>query len=337
MKSKYLIGNNCLLILMAFQVLSVSVFGQKAPYSTNEILNTPRIFAPGVICTPMDELNACFSPDGKTIFFSLNAIGNKLGIIMMSEFRKGKWTTPVKAPFSSGKYTDYDPFISPDGTKLFFISNRPVPERKDKGMNFDIYIVEKVNGKWSSEAKNAGPVINNEKNQFYPSVAANGNLYFSSVADSSYDIFCSSFSKGQYQPPVKLKGSINTKNGEVDNCISPDEAFIVFAGYNRKEGRGSGDIYISFNINGEWTEGLNLGDDINTKAWEYCPILSPDGQYLFFTSMKTPLDNEIEKPFQTYAEIKNVFNGIYNGSGNIYQVRFDKGIVEEWRKKAIKI
>ncbi|MGH7601129.1 MAG: hypothetical protein ACREOI_32635, partial [bacterium] len=124
----------------------------KPPYASDKPLTEPMMFGEGVISTTEDELNACFTPDGKTIYFSLNAPVNRLGVIVFSRFENGEWRTPQVAPFS-GQYSDYDPFISPDGNKLFFISNRPVDNNPKK--DYDVWVVEKTNGGWSAP-KNLG-------------------------------------------------------------------------------------------------------------------------------------------------------------------------------------
>jgi hypothetical protein len=122
-------------------------------------------------------LNACFAPDGNTIYFSINAPVNRLGVIVASRFEKGKWSTPEVASFS-GQYSDYDPFISPDGNKLFFISNRPVDDKPKK--DYDIWVVEKTKEGWSAP-KNIGAPVNTDADQFYPSVSTNGTLYYSTI------------------------------------------------------------------------------------------------------------------------------------------------------------
>lgn len=311
------------------------MFSQKYSYTSDKILNTPKLFAPGIISTELDELNACFTPDGKTLFYCLNAIGNKYAVIMMTEFKNGKWTIPQIAPFSTGLDSDYDPFISPDGERLFFISNRLYKEGNYARKNFDIYYVDKINGIWNGKIKNMGSVINDARDQYYPSVSKNGNLYYSTIKDSSFDIYCSKYENGNYTTPQKLAGSLNTGTHEIDNCISPDEDFIIFSGYGRKDSKGSGDLYISFNINGSWSEAINLGETINTNSKEYCPILSPDGSYLFYTSTSGIFDSDLKSPLQSYAELKKALNGILNGLGNIYQVPFDKKIVQSFQNKLV--
>ena len=35
--------------------------------------------------------------------------------------------------------------------------------------------------------------------------------------------------------------------------------------------------------NGKWTDGINMGPEINTDGFELAPYISPDNKYLFFT------------------------------------------------------
>jgi Tol biopolymer transport system component len=44
-------------------------------------------------------------------------------------------------------------------------------------------------------------------------------------------------------------------------------------------------------MNGSWTRAENMGDTINTSASEFCPMVSPDGNYLFFTSRRSGSDD----------------------------------------------
>ena len=64
--------------------------------------------------------------------------------------------------------------------------------------------------------------------------------------------------------------------------IAPDESYLLFDS-ERANGFGDSDIYISYRQqNGEWGAPINLGDKINTEAWEAAATVTPDGKYLFF-------------------------------------------------------
>ena len=61
---------------------------------------------------------------------------------------------------------------------------------------------------------------------------------------------------------------------------------------DRPDGLGSGDLYISFREHdGSWMEPVNMGEPVNSSTLEYCPVVSPDGKYLFFTSRRRGNDD----------------------------------------------
>jgi hypothetical protein len=315
--------NLFVLLLVSFILHSIAI-GQKAgkpPYASDKPMPQPVMFGEGIVSTAEDDLNAAFSPGGKTVYFTRNFPRSTIGVILFSDFKNGKWSQPQIASFS-GLATDYDPFFSTDGTKIFYCSNRST-DGKTKS-DFDIWYVEKTAAGWS-EPKPVGAPVNTVSNEFYPSLATDGTLYFSSNRQGGkgqFDVYRSRWENGKFSEPENLGDAINTNFGELDNYISPDQKFIVFAAYNRKDdlGGGNGDLYISFNKNGTWTPARNLGAPINSPQREYCPIGSPDGKYFFFTSFRGNFEKPLEKPVKDYRELMSLFNNPMNGRGNIFQI-----------------
>jgi Tol biopolymer transport system component len=130
-----------------------------------------------------------------------------------------------------------------------------------------------------------GVDINSNSHDFYPMMTNNGTIYFSSQREGpgTNNIYRSKCVDGIYSKAVKIGNAINTEHRELDPYISPDESILIFTS-NRPEGFGSGDLYISFkDKEGNWMKAGNLGEKINTQGSEYCPMISPDGKYLFFT------------------------------------------------------
>ena len=86
---------------------------------------------------------------------------------------------------------------------------------------------------------------------------------------------------------TKLGPEINTERGEYNAMISPDGDYIIFTSHGFEDHYGAGDLYISFRKeDGNWAQSINMGPTINTEFFEYCPSVSPDGKYFFFTSNK---------------------------------------------------
>lgn len=281
-------------------------------------MTQPVIFGTGVISTGDFDSHPAFTPDGKTLYFVRSTPTFSLWTILVSQFVKGKWSTPQVAPFS-GQYSDADPFITADGSRLYFISNRPVAGQS--APNLDIWVMEKTAAGWG-EPKNLGAPINSPGSEWYPTVAANGTIYFGSDragGKGRTDIYRSRFINGQYSEPENLGDAINTQFNEFEPLIAPDESFLIFMGGGRADARGGFDLYLSYNRSGGWTKPENLGDRINSSGNEYAPTISPDGKYFFWTSARSFTDKPLEKRLD-YRELMNRLRSPGNGLGDIYQI-----------------
>lgn len=289
-----------------------------SPYGSKKPLPEPAIFGEGIISTGDGELNAVFTPDGKSLYFT-KRVTEQFMTIVVSHYKSGKWTQPEVTSFS-GQYSDYDPFISPDGSKIFFCSDRSVKGGGAK-KNADIWVVERNGSGWS-EPKHLGDPINTDSDEYYPSISSNGTLYFGSERIGSkgkMDLYRSRLVNGKYEEPENLGDAINSENWEGDPYISPDESYLIFLSSNRPEGYGGGDLYISYRKNGAWTKAVNLGPKINSSVLDYCPTVSPDGKYFFFTSKRSYFDKPLDSRLN-FAEFKKRMHSPGNGRDDIYQV-----------------
>jgi Tol biopolymer transport system component len=284
----------------------------------------PELFGRGVVSTPLDELNAMFTPDGTELYFSVNAPNDAGGFILVSRLADGQWSAPAMATFS-GQYSDYDPFISPDGRQLFFISNRPKGAERYDPRDYDIYVADRTATGWSGP-RSVGPVINTERAEYFPSVASDGTLYFSAVrpdGQGSFDIYRSRSVNGAYQTPENLGAAVNGPGADIDNFIAPDQSYLIFAALGRGDGAGGGDIYISHMRDAAWTPAKNLGEPINSRAREYAPSVSPDGRWLYWTSKRGFMDAPLNRRL-TVAELQDSLASVRNGTGNIYRIPMDQ-------------
>lgn len=246
----------------------------------------PVVFGPGRVSQKdLYEYGSVFSRDGQEFFYAV--IINSKPQIRGMRYEQNGWTAP-KTIIGSDVYEYNDPFLSPDGNRLYFISDRPADGKGDK-KDFDIWYIERKGTAWSEVPVNAGPGINSPKNEYYMSFTDDGTMYFSSNADSrpdqerDYNIRFSKYEKGRFQPSEKLPDRVNSAHYEADVFVSPDEKYLIFCA-ERPDGQGQGDLYISFKgPSGEWQQARNLGNAVNTEAYEFCPFVTSDGKYLFFS------------------------------------------------------
>ena len=93
---------------------------------------TPVIFAANIISDEFGNRDMAISPKGDELFYTLQYRGGFVfTTIMHSKKVNGQWTKPEVASFC-GQYNDLEPSFSPDGTKLYFSSARPINGNEKK-------------------------------------------------------------------------------------------------------------------------------------------------------------------------------------------------------------
>ena len=206
---------------------------------SNPVNITPELESDG------DMFISCLSANGNTLLLSRD--DNFNSDIYFSSFSGKSWSKCVKLNKNiNTKYWESHGFITEDGKKMIFASDRP------GGFGgLDLYISEKVNNDWGPSV-NMGPEINTRFNEDRPFLINNGkSLFFSSQGHESiggFDIFTSELqTNGLWSKPLNPGYPFNTTD---DNSF-----FMPLAGsksgyysiYKEQGGFGKEDIYkISF-------------------------------------------------------------------------------------------
>ncbi|HEY5408244.1 MAG TPA: hypothetical protein VIJ92_14205 [Ginsengibacter sp.] len=309
------------LIFISFFLIPLYLHAQLNNAYFNESLpgNKITMFAPGIISDEFGNRDMAISPKGDEIFYTMQYNYGMLSTILYSKKINGKWTSPEVADFC-GQHKDLEPVFSFDGIRLYFSSNRPLADTGGE-KDYDIWYVTKVNGKWVNPLNMKSPV-NTDKDEYYASVAKNNNIYFTrAVEGREEDIMVCKFIDGKYKEAESLPDNINSTGDEFNAFVDPDETYIIFSGYKRKDGYGSGDLYISKkNDKGEWQQAKNLGASINSTSLDYCPYITPDKKYFFFTSNRHTIKTPFKKA-KTFKELKAIMHSPLNGSDNIYWMK----------------
>ena len=88
------------------------------------------------------------------------------------------WGIP-RTPSFSGQYDDFAPFLTADGSRLYFASNRPTNGVGSPQSHTDLWSVERTDAGWSEPRALEAP-INGAGNENALCVASDGTIYFSS-------------------------------------------------------------------------------------------------------------------------------------------------------------
>ncbi|MEM7549458.1 MAG: alpha/beta hydrolase-fold protein [Bacteroidota bacterium] len=251
--------------------------------------DTPLVFAPDLISIN-DHASASitFSPDMTELFFNHRKAGESYNLYTM-KLTNGRWSEPEPAFFSIKKeYLDFHPRFSPKGDRLYFGSTRPVNDTIKKlntRRRLHQWYVEKNEngGDWSEPILMGQPFVDAYMMGAVPS--ENGNLYFTSGKGAGADdegIYYAINQNGRYASIESMGDVINTNGKWIAHpYIAPDESYLIYDSEKATE-PDNGDLFISFNQNGTWSESYSLGDQINTEMSEGAATVSPDGKYLFF-------------------------------------------------------
>ena len=268
---------------------------QKIPeinYS-NDVVSEPIPFAQGIISTENNsEFELTFSTDGLTTYFSRRAPEQKQ-VIYESKFIEGKWSTPIQASFST--YRDETPLITPNGKFMYFGSERPIPNKPNKG-NFDMNIwkMEKTENGWSEPLPLPAPINEvQEEGEEWPS--SNNNFFFTNDNETFYyttmvrgtnsiKLYETKFDGKDFSEPKVINGLFDDEKYFVYSAvISPDGNFLVFNSYGVPSGAGGEDIFVSKKTENGWSKAKLIGQLVNSKDEESSPRFSRDGKYFFFS------------------------------------------------------
>jgi len=309
-----------------FPDLSGPFLGQPLPDSI------PELFAPGVVTTGMFTRDVAITPDGKEIYFCV-AIGNyTYSTILFTKEVNGRWLPPEIVPFSGGPgVMDFEPALSADGSKLYFLSNRP--DGDEPVGDQDIWMVERSAGEWGVP-QNLGEPVNTDGGEFFPSVTSDGTLYFTRNEKGSRlnQIFRSRWVDGAFRKPELLPEQVNCGTNRFNAFVAPDESYMIVPAAGMADAYDGVDYYMVFRDQDDrWSEPVNMGEQVNKdNARSWSPYVSPGGEVLFFMATKT---NEIEEADWNYKNLKALNNSPGNGNAGIYWV--DAGFFRILKEKAV--
>jgi Tol biopolymer transport system component len=284
---------------------------QRAIIDKNSI---PTVFAPGVVSTPFEEGAVTFTPNGKTVYFYQ---GTVYMTICFSTQVNGRWTKPKIASFS-GKWSDWDPFLSPDGMRLYFVSNRPLDSTLEKtnARKSHIWFTDYLDSNhWSVPQFINAPFNLDGIGNYAPTVSKSGTLFFYSPqrnkAGKAQSYYAKWLSDHYDEPKAFVLNGIDEIS---DPFIAPNESYIIFVSGN--------DLYISYSKGDHWSDGEKLDSLVNNGDANFDPTVSPDGKMLYYSSARIKGFYKREpgrKPLD-YDGLLTEMNSIFNGRSNILTI-----------------
>jgi WD40 repeat protein len=240
---------------------------------------------PARISSPLFESHPAFDPRTHDMLFVRSTKDFSGWHLLLSHCGASGWSEPVPPSFAS-LGLEADPWFTPDGKSLFFISTRATGSMK--ASDLDIWEIDRdAKGRWSAPVRLPEPV-NSTGAEWFPKRSVDGWLYFGSDRAGGIgktDIWRAKLD-GQGKWLVENLGpNINTASHEYEALPSPDgNTLIVQAGDT---------MYQSMRDANGWSPRLALGRDLNANGTEIGALFSPSGNSMLFSrDTKTDLSGE---------------------------------------------
>ena len=214
---------------------------EKGNYSRPEVVD-------GGLNTEHDEGAAAFTPDGSTMYVA-RAVRQDWPTtveIYTSSRSEAKWSAPQKFEITADSLSNYsDPFVSPDGQWLYFVSDMPGGQG-----GTDIWRINLKDKHGTLE--NLGPQINTKGNERFPNVRTDSLLYFASNGHpglGGLDLFVATLQPREEGDKTSMDHWVIANMGMPMNSAADDFGITFgkgesgFFSSNRGDARGYDHIY----------------------------------------------------------------------------------------------
>lgn len=247
--------------------MSLGLYGKGAP-------STVHPWTPVGVSSELFESHPAFDPRTGDLYFVRSSKEFKGWRILTSHCDGKQWSAPVPAPFAAPG-AEADPWFTPDGRSLYFISTRATGSMKSKDL--DIWRVDRAaDGSWQAPVRLPEPVNSGEA-EWFPRLAPDGWLYFGSNRAGGLgknDIWRAKETKPGHWKVENAGPAINTPGDEYEPLPSPDgRRLIVMA---------DGGLYASHREGQAWSKKVKLGPEVNVNGSEIGALFSPSGKSLLF-------------------------------------------------------
>ena len=276
------------IVTMSLIGLANPVAWTGAPAAEREAI--AEMVGPGTVSTAAREFATSLLPDGTELYF--NRPGAAGGWhIWLAEAVPGGFSSPAALWFSDARYNDLDPFVSRNGDRLYFSSNRPLPGAASEAATPDTnsWYAPRQGDAWGAPVFIRG-AVNSASAETFVSESADGQLIFARFGEGSGRARAAYLMTAQrrgdgFSDPVQIP--VTPVGLRLTNpAISPDGRLIIGAAALG----GPPQLYISrLDDAGTWGPFSRLPAPINLEgARSFAPYIANDGKTLYFASDRSP-------------------------------------------------
>ncbi|MGD2135983.1 MAG: hypothetical protein PVF27_07485 [Gemmatimonadales bacterium] len=242
------------------------------------------------INSPGKDEHATLTETGTTMYFASIREGGVGGYdLYVAQLEQDDWSParPLPAPVNTPR-DEYDPFVTLDGRRLFFASNRG---NDGPYWDADIYVAEWDGAAWSEpEIYDSALVTPGEPDWGFTVTRDFEMLVFSSgrqpAEPGSVQIFESRWLGDRWSRPRALPAPVNSGTWEATPYLTPDGSTLYLNSGRGKPEDGDVDIWRFERRGGRWANAQLMTGPFLSDGHDYDPWLTADGRKFYFTSTR---------------------------------------------------
>jgi hypothetical protein len=236
--------------------------------------------------SPQNDYNLSYDRRESLLVFARSEADFANAKIYVAVKHRGRWSEPEPIWFSDARYSDTDPWLTPDGRSLYFASNRASdggPPRKD----LDLWRSRRDRSGLWSVPEPLGTAVNGPGPELGPELHGD-TLYFSSVrkgGKGGLDIYTARLTPDGFEGAAPLGAPFDSAASESDFTLSADGRRAAFW---RMVGD-KGVLHVAERTPAGWSEPAALPSEVNIGPFNFTPSFTRDGRGLRFASTRSRL------------------------------------------------
>lgn len=241
----------------------------------------------GWLSSPANDYNLSTDAGQHLLVFGRSSTGDFRDARIWVARRDGDgWTEPAPAPFTDPRWRDSDPWLTPDGQWMYFVSNRPAPGRDATREDLDLW-------RAAVTADGFGPLehlaaASSPGEELGPEVHA-GSLTFNSTragGPAALALYGAALVDGRPGAATPLPAPFNDGRAQGDLSFSADGTRAVF--WSIRGDSRDPDLFLVRRTGDGWSPAIRLPAPYNAPGMDFTPAWSADGRWLTWASQRGP-------------------------------------------------
>ena len=236
-----------------------------------------------VISGTRSAIRLAVSPDGNLQLYGEPRAREDGGLQIRSRHRTDAgWSAAQNVAFNT-EWNDFDPAFAPDGSRVYFFSDRPGGKGGD-----DLWFVPLEGDAWG-EPVNLGAPVNTPGNEWAPTPLADGRLLFSSDGHEGLggqDLYIAERTPDGWGAPRNLGAPVNSPEDDYDAVFLADNALMLTRSDDPESGS---ELFYSCRLEDGFEAPRPAGPNVNLGGgWALGPSVSATRPGVVFFSGREP-------------------------------------------------